>query len=247
MDVRTMAATGMQPAGAAATASRPAPEDAPGVAALRRVLSVGEVFDAVVALIARRPTGGRDLRVRGIAEIDARPRGAGGPVHFALTDTGGRLPVFVPRVLAHECVGLSDGATIVVRGDLGVYRPRAVLQLVTRQVSLESDGDRTAERVALRARLAAEGLFRSDTSPEAATVPAPHRRGDGGHGRWLGRHQCDPVSALAMRARARACSVQWRRAPASIADALARLYAEHRREALDSIVVGRGAEVWGEL
>ncbi|MDD5198965.1 MAG: exodeoxyribonuclease VII large subunit [Terrimicrobiaceae bacterium] len=210
------------------------PESAP------RVLSVSEVTRAVRAALEK---GIGEVWVRG--EISNHRRQASGHQYFTLKDEGSQLACVLFAGAARSLRGLrlTDGMQVQVFGELTVYEARGQYQLVVQLAQEEGLGALRARFEALKARLAAEGLFDADrkrplprfparigvvTSPTGAAIrdflKVLHRRAPG-------------VEVLIHPVR-----VQGRGAAAEIAAAIADLSAapENGLPAVDVVVVTRG-------
>ncbi|MFM2055516.1 MAG: hypothetical protein RL456_3553, partial [Pseudomonadota bacterium] len=132
----------------------------------------------------------------------------------------------------------AEGARVTVRGSIDVYPPRGGYQIIATRIAEAGQGDLAARLEALKARLAAEGLFDEGRKRRLPLLP-----------RAVGLATASGSAALAdmlhsIRARfpempvvVSPCLVQGRGAAASIAAALARL-AAHRDVSV--IVCGRG-------
>ena len=131
-----------------------------------------------------------------------------------------------------------EGAQVVVRGSLSVYGPRGQYQLTATRIETVGAGDLAARFEALKARLAAEGLFDEDRKRELPFLP-----------RAVGIATASGSAALAdmlhsLRERFPSmvvvnapCLVQGPSAAASIVAALGRLARDPRVEV---IICGRG-------
>lgn len=162
-----------------------------------------------------------------------------GHAYFTLKDANAQLSAVMFRGdLARAAGALRDGAQISAFGRLGVYEPRGTYQLVVRAALDDGLGRLRREFEALKAKLAAEGLFDSEkkrplpypprcvgfvTSPTGAAirdfVSVLNRRG------WKGRLIVFPAKVQG-------------------AGAAAEIAAQIRRAGglgiLDTLVVGRG-------
>ncbi len=117
---------------------------------------------------------------------------ASGHTYFSLKDAGAQLSAVLFRGdAARQTVRLRDGLQVIVQGDVSVYEARGQHQLIVRVVVDDGVGRLQREFEALKARLAAEGLFdrerkrplpalprtvgfiTSPTSPSAATSGGP--------------------------------------------------------------------------
>ncbi len=85
---------------------------------------------------------------------------ASGHVYFSLKDAGAQLSAVLFRGDAlRQTVKLHDGLQVVVFGQVSVYEARGQYQLIVRLVVDDGVGRLQREFEALKARLAAEGLF----------------------------------------------------------------------------------------
>lgn len=144
-------------------------------------------------------TGMRAAWVRGeLSNVRAQPSGH---TYFVLKDAGAQVRAVLFRGdAARSKVLLRDGMQVVVYGEVSVYEARGEYQLIVRVVAEDGVGRLQREFEALKAKLAAEGLFAQErkrklpelpgvvgfvTSPTGAAVQdfvrILHRR------RWLGR------------------------------------------------------------
>jgi exodeoxyribonuclease VII large subunit len=121
-----------------------------------RVLTVSELTKAVRS--ALEMTIGQ-VWVRG--EISNYRRQASGHHYFTLKDDGCQLACVLFASAARLMPGmrLADGMQVQVLGELTVYEARGQYQLVVRIVQEEGLGALRARFEALKAKLAAEGLF----------------------------------------------------------------------------------------
>lgn len=131
-----------------------------------------------------------------------------------------------------------EGAKVEVRGAIEVYPPRGSYQLIATRISLAGAGDLLAKLEALKAKLAAEGLFDEDAKRALPILP-----------RAVGLATATGSAALAdmldsirrrfptMHVVHAPCVVQGPGAAVSITAALDRL---DRHGGLDVVIVGRG-------
>jgi exodeoxyribonuclease VII large subunit len=131
-----------------------------------------------------------------------------------------------------------EGSKVEVRGAIEVYPPRGSYQLIATRISLAGAGDLLAKLEALKAKLAAEGLFEEESKRPLPVLP-----------RAVGLATATGSAALAdmldsirrrfptMHVVHAPCLVQGPGAAASIVAALDRL---DRQEGLDVVIVGRG-------
>lgn len=123
-------------------------------------------------------------RVKTVLESGVRPgwvRGevtnlraqASGHVYFALKDAGAQLSAVMFRGdAARQTVKLREGVQVVVYGEVSVYEARGQYQLIVRVVIEDGVGKLQREFEALKARLAAEGLFAAERKRAIPAMPA---------------------------------------------------------------------------
>lgn len=122
-------------------------------------------------------------RVKSVLETGIRPgwvRGevsnlraqASGHVYFSLKDAGAQVSAVLFRGDAlRQTVKLRDGAQVVVYGEVSVYEARGQYQLIVRVVVEDGIGRLQREFEALKARLAAEGLFAPERKRAIPPMP----------------------------------------------------------------------------
>ncbi len=131
------------------------------------VESVSEFTRRVKTLLE---SGIRPGWVRG--EISNLRAQASGPVYFSLKDAGAQLSAVLFRGdAARQSVKLRDGAQVVVYGEVSVYEARGQYQLIVRAVIEDGVGKLQREFEALKARLAAEGLFAAEKKRALPALP----------------------------------------------------------------------------
>lgn len=97
---------------------------------------------------------------------------ASGHVYFSLKDAGAQISAVLFRGDAmRQDVKLRDGAQVVVYGEVSVYEARGQYQLIVRAVIEDGVGRLQREFEALKARLAAEGLFDRERKKPLPTMP----------------------------------------------------------------------------
>ncbi|MGH8046637.1 MAG: exodeoxyribonuclease VII large subunit [Chthoniobacterales bacterium] len=137
-----------------------------------RILSVTELTRQV-----RETLEGRfaEIWVRG--EISNYRRQASGHHYFTLKDDGSQLPcvLFAGAARALRGLRMADGMQVQAFGEITVYEARGQYQLVVRLVQEEGIGALQARFEALKAKLAAEGLF--DAARKRALPKFPARIG----------------------------------------------------------------------
>lgn len=97
---------------------------------------------------------------------------ASGHAYFSLKDSGAQLKAVLFRGnAARQTVRLRDGLQVVVFGEASVYEARGEYQLIVRVVIDDGVGRLQREFEALKARLAAEGLFEPDRKKPLPAMP----------------------------------------------------------------------------
>jgi exodeoxyribonuclease VII large subunit len=97
---------------------------------------------------------------------------ASGHVYFSLKDAGAQLSAVLFRGdAARQTVKLRDGLQVVVYGEVSVYEARGQYQLIVRVVIDDGVGRLQREFEALKAKLAAEGLFAAERKQPLPTLP----------------------------------------------------------------------------
>ena len=115
-------------------------------------------------------TGIRPTWIRG--EVSNLRAQASGHVYFSLKDAGAQLSAVLFRGDAlRQAVKLRDGLQVVVYGEVSVYEARGQYQLIVRLVVDDGVGRLQREFEALKARLAAEGLFAAERKKPIPTMP----------------------------------------------------------------------------
>lgn len=103
---------------------------------------------------------------------NVRAQGSG-HVYFSLKDAGAQLSAVLFRGDAlRQTVKLRDGQQVVVFGQVSVYEARGQYQLIVRLVIEDGVGRLQREFEALKARLAAEGLFAPEKKRAFPPLPA---------------------------------------------------------------------------
>jgi exodeoxyribonuclease VII large subunit len=114
--------------------------------------------------------GVRPCWVRG--EVSNLRAQASGHVYFSLKDAGAQIGAVLFRGdAARQTVALRDGAQVVVFGEVSVYEARGQYQLIVRIVVDDGIGRLQREFEALKARLAAEGMFAPERKKPLPTMP----------------------------------------------------------------------------
>jgi exodeoxyribonuclease VII large subunit len=97
---------------------------------------------------------------------------ASGHSYFSLKDAGAQVSAVMFRGdAARQSARLRDGAQVVVYGAVSVYEARGQYQLIVRVVIDDGVGRLQREFEALKARLAAEGLFDADRKRPIPAMP----------------------------------------------------------------------------
>jgi exodeoxyribonuclease VII large subunit len=116
-------------------------------------------------------TGVRPGWIRG--EVTNLRAQASGHVYFTLKDAGAQLSAVMFRGdVARQTVKLREGAEVVAYGEVSVYEARGQYQLIVRVVIEDGIGKLQREFEALKARLAAEGLFAMAKKRVLPSMPA---------------------------------------------------------------------------
>lgn len=98
---------------------------------------------------------------------------ASGHVYFSLKDAGAQVSAVMFRGDAvRQTVKLREGGQVVVYGEVSVYETRGQYQLIVRVVIEDGVGKLQREFEALKARLAAEGLFAAERKRAMPAMPA---------------------------------------------------------------------------
>lgn len=117
-------------------------------------------------------------RVSVEGEVSNHRRQQSGHHYFTLKDEGAQLACVLFRGQAARLgrgLRLADGAQVVCHGELTVYEARGSVQLVVSRVEATGVGALQARFEALKARLAAEGLF--DPAAKRPLPPFPRHIG----------------------------------------------------------------------
>lgn len=97
---------------------------------------------------------------------------ASGHVYFSLKDAGAQVRAVMFRGdAARQTVKLREGGQVVVFGQVSVYEARGEYQLIVRAVVDDGVGRLQREFEALKARLAAEGLFAKERKRALPRLP----------------------------------------------------------------------------
>jgi exodeoxyribonuclease VII large subunit len=145
----------------------PGRETGAGDAAGGRAESVTEFTRRVKQLLE---AGLRPAWIRG--EVSNLRVQASGHVYFSLKDAGAQLSAVLFRGHAlRQTVQLRDGLQVIVYGEVSVYEARGQYQLIVRLVVDDGVGRLQQAFEALKARLAAEGLFAPERKRPIPALP----------------------------------------------------------------------------
>lgn len=151
---------------APASASTSAPPGTFGV----RILGVSEVTRAVRGAIRTDPRLG-DLWVEG--EIGRVTVSSAGHAYFTLKDERNQLQcVWFRDDRQRSAFEAKAGLRVVAHGRIDIFEPQGALQLYVESIQPSGFGDLTLRFEALKARLAAEGLFAADRKRPLPVRPA---------------------------------------------------------------------------
>ncbi len=132
-----------------------------------RAVSVSEFTRRVKQLLEG---GLQPTWIRG--EVSNLRAQASGHVYFSLKDAGAQLSAVLFRGDAlRQTVKLRDGLQVIVYGEVSVYEARGQYQLIVRVVVDDGVGRLQREFEALKARLAAEGLFAAERKKPIPAMP----------------------------------------------------------------------------
>ena len=197
------------------------PEALPSTSASLPVWEVGALCRAVGDALAARFN---PVSVRG--EISGFSRAASGHCYFTLKDALGliRCAMFM-RAASSLDFAPRDGELVELQGRLGVYEQRGDLQLIVEQLQRAGQGALFEQFLRLKAQLEAEGLF--DTARKRALPVLPRAIGLVTSPGAAALH--DVVTALRRRVPhipvvLVPALVQGAQAPASLCEALSKLY-----------------------
>jgi exodeoxyribonuclease VII large subunit len=153
--------------GGAAIGGSGGPATAPGTFGLR-ILGVSEVTRAIRGAVRADPRL-TDLWVEG--EIGRVTVSSAGHAYFALKDERNQLQcVWFRDDRLRSAFEAQAGLRVVAHGRVDVFEPQGALQLYVDSIQPSGRGDLTLRFEALKARLAAEGLF-----DQARKRPLPQR------------------------------------------------------------------------
>ena len=132
-----------------------------------RAESVSEFTRRVKLLLE---SGIRPCWVRG--EVSNLRVQSSGHVYFSLKDAGAQLSAVLFRGdVLRQTVKLRDGLQVIVYGEVSLYEARGQYQMIIRLVVDDGVGRLQREFEALKARLAAEGLFAAERKKRIPTMP----------------------------------------------------------------------------
>ena len=197
------------------------PEALPSTSASLPVWEVGALCRAVGDALAARFN---PVSVRG--EISGFSRAASGHCYFTLKDAQGQIRcAMFKRAASSLDFAPRDGELVELQGRLGVYEQRGDLQLIVEQLQRAGQGALFEQFLRLKAQLEAEGLF--DTARKRALPVLPRAIGLVTSPGAAALH--DVVTALRRRVPhipvvLVPALVQGAQAPASLCDALSKLY-----------------------
>ena len=197
------------------------PEALPSTSARLPVWEVGALCRAVGDALAARFN---PVSVRG--EISGFSRAASGHCYFTLKDAQGQIRcAMFKRAASSLDFAPRDGELVELQGRLGVYEQRGDLQLIVEQLQRAGQGALFEQFLRLKAQLEAEGLF--DTARKRALPVLPRAIGLVTSPGAAALH--DVVTALRRRVPhipvvLVPALVQGAQAPASLCEALSKLY-----------------------
>ena len=197
------------------------PEALPSTSASLPVWEVGALCRAVGDALAARFNL---VSVRG--EISGFSRAASGHCYFTLKDAQGQIRcAMFKRAASSLDFAPRDGELVELQGRLGVYEQRGDLQLIVEQLQRAGQGALFEQFLRLKAQLEAEGLF--DTARKRALPVLPRAIGLVTSPGAAALH--DVVTALRRRVPhipvvLMPALVQGAQAPASLCEALSKLY-----------------------
>ncbi|MDA8203512.1 MAG: exodeoxyribonuclease VII large subunit [Chloroflexi bacterium] len=194
----------------------------PGATVASRIWSVADVTRAVRDLLRAEPAF-RDLWIEG--EVGQVTVSAAGHCYFTLRDARSQVAcVFFRTQRMTSPFEVRTGLRVVAHGRLDVYDAGGAYQLYVESVQPAGFGDLALRFEALKARLAAEGLF--DAAKRRPVPPSPHLIGVATSASGAVLHDIRHVLGRRwplVRAVLAACQVQGDAAPPTIVAALRRL------------------------
>ena len=151
-----------------AAASMPGPLAAPGTFGVR-ILAVSEVTRAIRGAVRTDPQLS-DLWVEG--EIGRVTISSAGHAYFALKDDRNQLQcVWFRDDRQRSAFEAQAGLRVVAHGRIDLFEPQGALQLYVDSIQPSGLGDLTLRFEALKARLAAEGLFAAERKRRLPSRP----------------------------------------------------------------------------
>jgi exodeoxyribonuclease VII large subunit len=158
----------LRPVGPGVPATPAAPPSAPGTFGVR-ILGVSEVTRSIRGAVRSDPRLS-DLWVEG--EIGRVTISSAGHAYFALKDERNQLQcVWFRDDRLRSAFEAQAGLRVVAHGRIDLFEPQGALQLYVESIQPAGLGDLTLRFEALKARLAAEGLF--ETSRKRPLPPRP--------------------------------------------------------------------------
>ena len=130
------------------------------------VLTVGQLNAQIRDTLLRQF---RSVWVAGEVSGLSRPRS--GHCYFSLKDDNGCINAVIWRSEAPLDWELKDGMAVLCRGEIDVYGPRGIYQLIVRQVEVQGEGALQQALRHLRDKLQREGLFRPERKRPLPAFP----------------------------------------------------------------------------
>src|SRR6185436_5427486 len=159
----------LRPVGPGAPATPAVPPSAPGTFGVR-ILGVSEVTRSIRGAVRSDPRLS-DLWVEG--EIGRVTISSAGHAYFALKDERNQLQcVWFRDQRVRSAFEAQAGLRVVAHGRIDLFEPQGALQLYVESIQPAGLGDLTLRFEALKARLAAEGLFEAARKRPLPTRPA---------------------------------------------------------------------------
>ena len=169
----------------------PAAPSAPGTFGVR-ILGVSEVTRSIRGAVRSDPSLS-DLWVEG--EIGRVTISSAGHAYFALKDERNQLQcVWFRDDRLRSAFEAQAGLRVVAHGRIDLFEPQGALQLYVESIQPAGLGDLTLRFEALKARLAAEGLFETSNGDRGHHQP-DRRRLEGHLSRHLATVAADPGPA----------------------------------------------------
>jgi exodeoxyribonuclease VII large subunit len=148
--------------------AKPAPPATTASAALPQpvVLSVTQLTAAIKGTLQ---TSFSSIRVRG--EVTGAKLHSSGHLYFTLKDEGSQIPAVMFRSAVQRLKFKVEAGQFVCEGDLDVHLPHGKYQLIVQRIEPDGLGAQELALRQLKARLEAEGLFRTDRKRKLPTSP----------------------------------------------------------------------------